>query len=511
MIFYDKKSHKLIPTSLAFFIVLLPAITTCNLFAPDKSGESTAEDDSDHNYENYVVSPEGGSHTFDSGISIDVPSGVVNKDTEIRISKLEPSYSASLLEDIGRQQEDVLVGFSAEPLGLSFEKPVTITLPISLEPGTFLFFHSINLEDESFEPAVGDFYCDPAADEVSFEVIGFGSGTTRSARDGANAAGDYSGLTVEQIAENKRGEANCAAEPCKCGAYKATQTDTSVICQKGDCEVRESTVSIEYFDCEGSPVEESTFKEMSANCLPEMTLTAESTELSPGESTQLTANISLACGTLEEQSVDFSIGGQGVVSPTNKLTDTAGNAVTTFTAGEEEGVSTVTANSTVSWYPSKVTLTLTGKELEPPEESLRTESISKTIDISVVEEVETWEGTLRITNDGVDSYHNLQVSADISIDFTFFLSDEYYHEDESGYPIWYAISPIEGHAKQIITFTEVNESCCDCYHIANIYAPTELELEKIYIECWKDTADQEEMFFGMIVEDFSSEEVEGNF
>jgi len=242
-----------------------------------------------------------------------------------------------------------------------------------------------------------------------------------------------------------------------------------------------------------------------------MTLTAESTELSPGESTQLTANISLACGTLEEQRVDFSIGGQGVVSPTNKLTDTAGNAVTTFTAGEEEGVSTVTANSTVSWYPSKVTLTLTGKELEPPEESLRTESISKTIDISVVEEVETWEGTLRITNDGVDSYHNLQVSADISIDFTFFLSDEYYHEDESGYPIWYAISPIEGHAKQIITFTEVNESCCDCYHIANIYAPTELELEKIYIECWKDSADQEEMFFGMIVEDFSSEEVEGKF
>src|SRR6056297_3681267 len=176
-----KNCHKAIPTYLALFMVLILTVATCNLFAPDESGESTAEDDSDHNYENYVVSPAGGSHTFDSGISIDVPSGAVNEDTEIRIAKLEPSYSASLLEDIGRQQEDILVGFSAEPLGLSFGRPVTITLPISLEPGTFLFFHSINLEDESFEPAVGDFYCDPAADEVSFEVIGFGSGTTRSA------------------------------------------------------------------------------------------------------------------------------------------------------------------------------------------------------------------------------------------------------------------------------------------------------------------------------------------
>ena len=502
-----KNCHKAIPTYLALFMVLILTVATCNLFAPDESGESTAEDDSDHNYENYVVSPAGGSHTFDSGISIDVPSGAVNKDTEIRISKLEPSYSASLLEDIGRQQEDVLVGFSAEPLGLSFERPVTITLPISLEPGTFLFFHSINLEDESFEPAVGDFYCDPAADEVSFEVIGFGSGTTRSARDGANAAGDYSGLTVEQIAENKRGEANCAAEPCKCGAYKATQTDTSVICQKGDCEVRESTVSIEYFDCEGSPVEESTFKEMSSKCLPEMTLTAESTELSPGESTQLTANISLACGTLEEQSVDFSIGGQGVVSPTNKLTDTAGNAVTTFTAGEEEGVSTVTANSTVSWYPSKVTLTLTGKEVEPPEESLRTESISETIDISVEEdEGEKWAGTLQI--EGTYEIHGTLFEGSLLVNFTFELDEEDIGTfttqdiDNNSYEkTGYIVTGVSGVAIQDAGVTWCAE-CCDVGHVMNEYFPEELHFNDICIWVYKDDENQDDPYFSLMINEF---------
>lgn len=78
--------------------------------------------------------------------------------------------------------------------------------------------------------------------------------------------------------------------------------------------------------------------------------------------------------------MDFSFSNPalGSVSPTYSETNEDGNAHTTFTAGEDEGIVTVTVRSTVSYYSFTIFASAGGVQ-ETGHGQLITEEVSETM------------------------------------------------------------------------------------------------------------------------------------
>jgi hypothetical protein len=245
-------------------------------------------------------------------------------------------------------------------------------------------------------------------------------------------------------------------------------------------------------------------------CEPQLILSAEDGTVSTGGSTAVTAEFKMACNSLEDQSIDFRVQGDGSISPSYGESGADGQVTATFTAGGEAGTVSVIGESTVSWYPYTITASAGGVE-EEVKGPLKTKTLTETAEI-IVEDAETWTATLKITG-VLDLYPNINISTDISIDFTFSLSEDFYFEDENGYHSGYGIAPIEGHAAQEITTAEISDTGCDRWHITGEYAQAELLLERINVLCWKETADQDKMYISITVNDFEPEAggIEGEF
>lgn len=281
------------------------------------------------------MTPEGGTHTFDCGITIDVPEGAVTEETEIQFRKMEPSEIQTILEPLGRESDNILVGFEAKPDGLTFLEDVKITVQnAGLDPGDFVIVHELDVDSSRYTPAELSFVYDPEEDIIEFSL------------------NHFSGYSAEEIEEMEKTECVNDPENCRCKRIKITQSDKDLMCNLGACQKTESKLKVEYLDC--GTTETSNFFELSEGCKPEISLTAGSTTVSPEGQTTITAELTLGCEGLEGQVVDFSVSNVslGSVSPTNRTTGSDGKAQTTFTAEETEGTVTVTVNATVSYYMS---------------------------------------------------------------------------------------------------------------------------------------------------------------
>jgi hypothetical protein len=83
--------------------------------------------------ESQVVGPEGGMFEFANGIILSVPSGALTQIVTISIKNLdcaeiEPIIQAPVISSLEKR---CLFGFVAKPEGLTFETPVTVSLPVS--------------------------------------------------------------------------------------------------------------------------------------------------------------------------------------------------------------------------------------------------------------------------------------------------------------------------------------------------------------------------------------------
>lgn len=84
---------------------------------------------------------------------------------------MSSDLAAPILKKIGREQEDIIGGFSALPDGQVFNKPIQVTLPVELEPEDFIISHEVNIEEESYTLTEGAFICNPTEGTVTFSVV----------------------------------------------------------------------------------------------------------------------------------------------------------------------------------------------------------------------------------------------------------------------------------------------------------------------------------------------------
>jgi len=281
-----------------------------------------------------TISPNGGEYTFPDGIILRVPTGAITEETDISLHKIRSTKVSPIFEKRGVSIDNLLACVEGGPDGLTFNLPVQIILSVELEPGEIPIIHEIDLESGEYTLAETEILCDPAADTLVISLSHFSAVSAEIARE-------YEDLFDE-----------CSENPCRCGRIKIEQTDKDFICDNGNCQVTESKVSVTFLDCPESPVEESTYREVSSGCQPELYISAANSVVITGNQTRVSAEIVLGCEPIEGQSVDFSLSNLGLaaVNPTYSTTGSGGTANTIFTAGDEEGIVTVTARSTVSYY-----------------------------------------------------------------------------------------------------------------------------------------------------------------
>ncbi|NQT26793.1 hypothetical protein HQ585_15665 [candidate division KSB1 bacterium] len=323
-----------------------------------------------------IVSPGGGEYTFSDGIKLTVPAGAVSVNTEIEIRKVGNNELSSIFGQRGVPMDRLLACVEGKPDGLTFSQPVKLMVPVDLEPGEIPVVHEIDLENGAYAPLMTESVGDPEADTLEISISHFSS------------------ISAEILKELEELFPECAIDPCRCGRIKVEQSDKDNICDTGECQITESRVSVTFLDCPGQPVEESFLREVSSGCRPKMTLTVGSQKVITENQTSVRAVIELGCEATEEQSVDFSVSGvPGSVDPTYATTDPDGQARTTFTAGDQEGMATVTARSTVSYYTFTVSANAGGVE-ESENGPLVTEELSRSVNIQIEEPDEVWSGTM---------------------------------------------------------------------------------------------------------------------
>jgi hypothetical protein len=280
----------------------------------------------------FTISPQGGNYQAFQGTSLDVPPNAVSDKVDLTFRSL----SKGEMENLGQGSFPVVAALEALPVGQTFDQPITITLTgLNLAPGVIPLVRLIDEAHDSRVLIESSLNYDPAEGTLSFEVGHF---TTYAVEAG------------ELVANTE-----CQQTPCRCGSISIHQSDASNACSSDDCQILESEVSVQFNDCPGKPIETSYLKEISPSCTPKMELKADRETVPPVGSTAITATTSLSCVPVPDQTTDFFIEeGPGTVAPTNQMTDQVGKALTTFSATEEEGTTTVKVNATGSYYAYEV-------------------------------------------------------------------------------------------------------------------------------------------------------------
>lgn len=323
-----------------------------------------------------TISPQGGEYSFPDGISLRVPAGAVTENTNIMLKKVSSNQLKPIFIKRGIPINNLLVCIEGKPDSIKFIYPVQLGISVELEPGEFPFVHEIDLTSGHCTPAETEIICDPEQNSL---II---------------SCSHFSAVSVEILKEFQELFEGCEDNLCRCGRIKVEQHDKYYICQSGDCQVSETNVTVTFLDCPGTPVEESILREVSAECIPNLVLSAASTTVSVGGHTSITAQVYLGCEPIEGQSVDFSISGLASLNPTYTTTDASGEAHSTFSAGSEKGIATVIARSTISYYSYTIYASAAG-QYETVNGPLITKELSQSLDIEVVEpEEERWTANL---------------------------------------------------------------------------------------------------------------------
>ena len=374
-----------------------------------------------------TISPDGGNFEVFPDADIFIPQGAVTEEVDITFRKL----LGDELDAMKREDVQLLTVFEALPEGQVFSEPITITLSgLNLDPGTIPLIRQIDPEQGSrlIETSVN---YDPDNDTLEFNISHF----------------TFYGVEAGKMMSEKE----CGDIPCRCQNISIEQSDSDEMCSEDDCQVLESDLDVKFNDCPGKPSETSYLKEISPGCTPRMEVNPTVYKVEPEGTTEITATTRISCIPIPEQTVDFVIRELGWVDPTLQITDQEGNAVTTFTAGEEEGLAVVNVYATGSYYAFEVRAN--GESFTGP---MKTYELSESTEIEIGPLSGVLEGSFEGCNEIV-CLEGYQMRLDFSITEI---------DWESG--IWFG----EG----VLTQSGNLESNFEYGTVANLYMANDVEL-----------------------------------
>ena len=120
----------------------------------------------------FTVTPEGGEYNFENGIKLKVPAGAVSEETEIEIKYTEITDDSvvSIFTKRGITSDDCFAIIEAKPDGITFNSPVTVTIPAELVSGDFPSVYEYDLANGTYAPAITDISYNPDEGTIEFSL-----------------------------------------------------------------------------------------------------------------------------------------------------------------------------------------------------------------------------------------------------------------------------------------------------------------------------------------------------
>lgn len=283
-----------------------------------------------------TIGPDGGEYDLYQDLSLFVPANAVNEELEITIREIA-SEDVEALRGLGEDADsELLTAFEVLPSGQSFFRPLQIRLKdVDAEGGSLPLVYSLDLENQSLQLAEVRSDYDPDTGDLVLFLDHFSS----------YAAYREKGYISEE----------CIQNPCRCGRISIVQSDAYNICSQDECQVSESEVSVTYHEC-GGETHNLLMREISASCQPRMTIYPQQAVIPVESSTAVHVELGLSCAPFKGEDVFYTADQLGTVDPLQTLSGDDGKTQTTFTAGEEEGTSVVTAEAFGSYYLLEITV-----------------------------------------------------------------------------------------------------------------------------------------------------------
>ena len=143
-------------------------------------------------YEQVVLTPEGGRYELRSGAILDVPPGAVDMETPIGVCGLSAASAQSRLDTNVLQPQYLAAGFQGVPSRLVFNVPITVTLPSSARGSASDMPIAFVMEPRGtgFSLAATDLQHDPATGLLQARVSHFSESVYAFAQDAIKAKYD---------------------------------------------------------------------------------------------------------------------------------------------------------------------------------------------------------------------------------------------------------------------------------------------------------------------------------
>lgn len=331
-----KKTRFLIPLSLLVFLFI-----SCKIPSEDIPTEKYP------GMTKFELDDLGGTIEDESGLTILVPENAVSGAADIYIKELDPTDFPGAFSESRIAPEEVLFVFrgevdTGEEEFESFDTPVTATIPVpGLERGAFIIIREFDPVTGNLQPSSHSYTVNysetPGEETIELELEHF------------------CGLSIEQKAELEKAKTECQdpVTACRCSnRYVVSDNRDYSIERAGDeqsCYFVHDYLEAQYLDCPGTPSESFEFIEISDVCEPNLTITADTLVIEPGDTVNLEALFKIGNAPFTGKNVTFSMTGPGTLYRTDEVTDAGGTAANTVTA-TDTGEIVVTANGTGRYY-----------------------------------------------------------------------------------------------------------------------------------------------------------------
>jgi len=429
--------------TLSFFIIYMGCSDT-----------TTENDENPIITDTVIFTPDGGTYTFESGVTVTVPVGTVNEDTPVSLSILSKNDIWSLYDYDEENTIDFLKIFSVTSEIYEFNKAITFTFSgFDSVTGFIPIPHTINFNTKTHNIEECETVYDPQNDRLDVTV---------------NTSECFA------IEKNYAWFDNSASKDCREGLIKVSAGDYENVCQEGECQVVESDVEVTFLSCPDQPVESAVLTEYNGKCSPFLNMTATGSDILVNETAKIDIEANFADKKVENASIILTKTGPGTLDAATLTTDSLGNAFTMFNASEVTGIVTITAESDIRSLVRGVEIN--GEIIEA---FFRTEHVEKTVEVKVQKvyyditlAVDCQNSGILGTGDEAYAVAMCNVNYSANIDFRLEpLADGYHVISVAGTQQVGSITPLDDHWLEVI----------------DIYGPADMPIDTLDIFCYKET------------------------
>jgi hypothetical protein len=219
----------------------------------------------------------GGRYAFAGGAELLIPPGAVSAPVTLTISELPCAAADALFAGaaLATHEHRCLGGIVGEPDGFSFERPVTVSLPVGpLEAGEIPLWVTSGAGSGDYRLVPGEIRLDGEAGVLTATLTHFSSAAATAAEDRGPEVTSTGSLPPCCSDRSLAGP-----EGCCCDTIRVQVAEGDVSGSGCDCQMVGQDIEVEFLACPGQPLQRVSEFHSSENCPKDFSATVTPSEL----------------------------------------------------------------------------------------------------------------------------------------------------------------------------------------------------------------------------------------